>query len=98
MHVGMTVARKRTQIVQEGDFDHAVDNSSDSVGLVADWIAVTRRWRSHPPAACSRGGDSNHQPRDWPTSCINPHEVPCCLWLLTTDNTDYSARLLFAGP
>ena len=47
-----------------------MDNFSDSVGLVADWIAVTRRWRSHPPAARRGGCDSNHQPRDWPPSRI----------------------------
>jgi len=59
-YAGMTVAPKHFTIVEEGDFDHAVDNFGNSVGLVADWIAVTRGWRSDSPAACRCGGDPDH--------------------------------------
>ena len=69
-YAGMNVARNNLRIIPEEDFDHAVDNSSDSVGLVADWIAVTRGWRSDSPAARCCGGDPDHQPRDWSSSCL----------------------------
>ena len=49
-----------------------MDNSSDSVGLVADWIAVARWWRSHPPVARRGGSDSDHQSSHGSSSCINP--------------------------
>ena len=65
-----------------------MDNSSDSFGLVADWVAVTRRWRSNSPATRGRGCDFGHQPRDWASSCIKSERDPCYLWLLTTDNTE----------
>src|SRR6185503_7180692 len=49
-------------------FDHAVDNSGDSFGLVADWSAITRRRRSYSPAAGRCGCRSDHQPRHWTQS------------------------------
>ena len=52
-----------------------MDNFGNSVGLVADWIAVARGWRSDSPAACRCGGDSNHQSCDWSTSRINPQKI-----------------------
>jgi hypothetical protein len=57
----------------KGDFDHAVDNSGDSLGLVADWVAVARWWRSHPPASRRSSCNSDYQPRDWQKGCLeNP--------------------------
>ena len=35
--------RVRPDDQRRRDLDHAVDNSGDSVGLVADWVAVERR-------------------------------------------------------
>jgi hypothetical protein len=55
---------------QEGDFDHALDNSGDSFGLVADWVAITRRRRFDSPAARRSGCDSDYQPRNGPTRCL----------------------------
>ena len=60
-----------TVSVLEGDFDHAVDNSGDSFGLVVNWIVVTRGWRSYPPAAGGRRCYFDHQPRDWPPRCLS---------------------------
>ena len=74
----MTVAHFKADLArvsepfQEGDFDHALDNSGDSLGLVANWVAITRRWRFDSPAARSGGCDFGHQPRYWSTSCLNP--------------------------
>jgi len=70
LRVGMVVARLETafgnglRTVSRRRFDHAVDNSGDSVGLVADWVAITRRRRSHSPAAGRCCGYPDHQPRD----------------------------------
>ena len=55
---------------EEGDFDHAVDNIGNSAGLVADWVARTRRRRPHPPAAGCSGGNPDHQPRDWTSGSL----------------------------
>jgi len=46
--------------LEEGDFEHAVDNSGDSIGLVADRRALARRWRPDSPAARSRRGGVDH--------------------------------------
>ena len=70
LRVGMDVARLKTafgkwlRTVSRRRFDHAVDNSGDSVGLVADWVAITRRRRSHSPAAGRCGNHPGHQPCD----------------------------------
>lgn len=56
--------------VYKGDLDHAVDNSGDSVGLVADWLAFECWRRAHSPAAGGRCGRFDHQPRNWATSCL----------------------------
>ena len=82
-------------------FDHAVDNSGDSFGLVADWVTVTRRRRSYSPAAGGSGSDSNYQPRHRSQSRLIHINDPCYLWLaLTADNTDDYGfdRSLLAGP
>src|ERR1051326_6577448 len=89
LRVGMDVARFQTafgnglRTVSRRRFDHAVDNSGDSFGLVADWVAVTRRWRTYSPAAGGGGNNPGHQPRDWTTRRINPKKDPCYLWLVT---------------
>ena len=50
-------------VLQGGDFDHAVDNSGDSFGLVADWPAL-KCWRQpYPPAARGSRGCFDYQPR-----------------------------------
>jgi len=52
-------------------FDHVVDNSGNSVGLVADRLAFTRRRQPDPFAArggCDRFG---HQPGDRQTSRLD---------------------------
>lgn len=54
--------------IQEGDFDHAVDNFGDSAGLVADWLALTRWWRSHPPVARGSRDYTGNQPGNRSTS------------------------------
>ena len=61
---------------REGDFDHAVDNFGDSVGLVADWLALTRWWRPHPPAACGSRGYIDNQPGNRPASCLAGRSFP----------------------
>jgi hypothetical protein len=48
--------------------DHAVDNSRDSVGLVADWLAFECWGQSHSPTTRSRRGCFDYQPRDRATS------------------------------
>jgi hypothetical protein len=77
--VGMDVARYQPGALprlvllrefQEGDFDHAVDNFGDSVGLVADWLALARWWRSHSPAARSSRDHISDQPGNRSTSCL----------------------------
>ena len=74
---------------EEGDFDHAVDNSGDSVGLVANRVTVTRRRRSNPLTARSRGGDFNHQPRDWSPSRLEPARSVLSGAIKAADNTVY---------
>src|SRR5829696_276473 len=49
---------------------HAVDNSGDSVGLVADWLAFARWWQPHPPAAGRSGGCAGNQSSDRTASCL----------------------------
>lgn len=63
--------------LQGGDFDHAVDNSGDSFGLVADWPAL-KCWRQpHPPAARGSRGCFDHQPRHRQASGLgNPGSRP----------------------
>src|SRR5215212_6011478 len=68
------------RIVSRRRFDHAVDNFGDSVGLVANWVAVTRRRRSYPLAAGSSGGDPDYQPRHGSQSRLIRKD-PCYLWL-----------------
>ena len=34
---------------QKGDFDHAVDDSCDSFGVVADWLALECWRQPYPP-------------------------------------------------
>ena len=64
--VGMDVALFNADLgrvsdpFQEGDFDHALDNFGNSVGLVADWVAITRGRGFDSPPARSSGCDSNH--------------------------------------
>ncbi len=58
-----TVSRRR--------FRHAVDNSGNSVGLVADWLAFERWWRPHPLVARGRRGDTDHQPGNRSTSGLD---------------------------
>ena len=58
-----TVLRRR--------FRHAVDNSGDSFGLVADWLARWHWWQSRPlVAGCSRSCAGN-QSSNWPAGCLN---------------------------
>ena len=52
-------------------FEHALDNSGDSVGVVVDWRAIARRWRTYPLAA--RGGCDcvDNQFGDWAASGLS---------------------------
>jgi hypothetical protein len=61
---------KFSGLFREGDFEHAVDNSSHPVGLVADWLASAHRWGTYPLAASRRGGRPDHQPRDRSQGCL----------------------------
>src|SRR5687768_4077216 len=65
------------QVLQGGDFDHAVDNFGDSFGLVADWPAL-KCWRQpHPLAARGSRGCFDYQPRHRPASGLgNPGSKP----------------------
>ena len=71
-HLVLARARWCFRRVQQGDFDHAVDNISDSAGFVADWVAGSHRWRPHPPAAGSGSDYPDHQPRDWSKGSLIP--------------------------
>ena len=51
---------------QQGDFRHALDNSGDSIGLVADWLAFECWWRPHPSATGGSCGCADNQSRDRP--------------------------------
>ena len=52
-------------------FDHVVDNSGNSVGLVADRLAFTCRRQSYPLAAGCGCGRFDYQPRDRQTSRLD---------------------------
>jgi hypothetical protein len=69
-----TTQRYRARFLQEGDFDHAVDNSGDFVGLVADWLALECRRQPYPLAARGSGGCFDYQPRNRSTSGLNSTE------------------------
>jgi hypothetical protein len=61
---------------EEGDFDHAVDNFGDSVGLVADWVTLARWWRPYPPAARGCCGNLDYQPGNRSTSGLAQRIFP----------------------
>ena len=48
-----------------------MDNFGDSVGLVADWVAIKCWWQLDSPAACGGRGCSGHQPYNWQTSRLS---------------------------
>ena len=52
-----------------------MDNLSDSVGLVADWVARSHRWGLHPPAAGSGSDYPDHQPGDWSKSSLGRNKI-----------------------
>lgn len=52
-------------------FEHAVDNSGDSVGFVVDWRALARRWQPYPLAARGGCGCFDNQPGDWTASGLS---------------------------
>ena len=71
----MDVARFKVLSVKRANslrrrFDHAVDNFGDSAGLVADWLALTRWWRSHPPVARGSRDYTGNQPGNRPASSL----------------------------
>lgn len=67
---GMDVAHFAAGILVKGDFDHAVDNSGDSVGPLANWLAVERWRQPYPPAPRSGRDRFGHQPGDWSSSSL----------------------------
>src|SRR6185437_2709082 len=74
-------------------FDHAVDNSGDSFGLVAGWVADARRWRTYSPAAGGGGNNPGHQPRNRTACRLSPKKSVLSVAKSTADNTDLSIRL-----
>ena len=55
---------------QKEIFRNAVDNSGDSVGLVADWLTFECWWKFDPPAAGGSCDCAGNQSRDRPASCL----------------------------
>ena len=64
-----------TPLLQGGDFDHAVDNFGDSVGLVADWPALKCWWQSHPLIARRGRRCSGYQPDYWEASSLRFNDI-----------------------
>ena len=94
MRVGIDVARYLhgataldfVSEFKEGDFDHAVDNFGDSVGLVADWLALARWWRPNPPASRCRRGYIDYQLGNRPASGLDRRIFPRRRKLLKSRN------------
>jgi hypothetical protein len=57
--------------ISKGDFRNAVDNSGNSVGLVADWFAFACWWKLYPPAAGGSRDCAGNQSGNRPASCLS---------------------------